>query len=249
MQRGIKDSASFRRVVFIMTILLLIVSQFPSLSFANTTDGYKSLGNVTNIDPLKKWTINFNVEIDETTVTNNSVYIKKGNHKVSGVKASLGKDKKTLVITAPYTGYLYNETYVLYLEDTLKSIHGVALKEKSKYEFTIKTLDYSKFKVEDYFSKVEWIERNGVTSLSIYPRAYIIYPQTGHDFVRHIKESFNRLEEKYGTDAQWKNTDSLNAQYACHVNFAGTSKVPWNIEPHRTTTDSWQMLLSKCNPK
>ena len=251
MRRSYKESDTFRRVVFIMTILLLIITQFPSLSFANTTvsEGYKSLGSVADIEPTKNWTITFNVDIDETTVTSNSVYVKKGDAKVPGVKVGLGKDKKTLVITAPNTGYLYNETYVLYIEDTIKSVYGVSMKEKVKYEFTIKTLDYSKFKVEDYFSKVEWIERDGVTSLSIYPKAYVIYTPTGHDFVKHIKTSFKLLEEKYGTDVQWKNGKSLESQYSCHVNFAGTSKVPWNIEPHRTTTDSWQMILSKCNPK
>ena len=250
MQTVYQGLGMFRKVVYLLTALMLVVIGYTSTTYANApTDNYKSKGSVVNVDPSKVWTVTFNSEVDRATITDQTVYVMQGDKKVSGISTRLGTDKKTILISSPSRGYLYGETYTLYLEDGLKSTDGINLSEKTKYVFTIKTLDYTQYTLNEYFSKVEWIKRDGVVSLSMYPQHYIVNTPIGHDSEKHKERSFQLLRDKYSTDSEWKNTESLKAQYLCHVNFAGTDKVPWNIEPHRTTTNSWQVFLAKCNPK
>ena len=91
----------------------------------------------------------------------------------------------------------------------------------------------------DYFNSVQWITRDGVLSLSI-----------DHKNVQlsKVDDSFSEIEARFSSDPNWRNRDSLYAQYYCHVIFAQL-KNPWNIEPHRTETSWIQMLLTGCNPR
>ena len=90
----------------------------------------------------------------------------------------------------------------------------------------------------DYFNSVEWITRDGVISISIDHKTVPLL---------QISKAFAILESEYSSDANWKNRDSLYAQFVCHAQFA-PSKNPWNLEPSRTTTGWLATTLNKCNP-
>jgi hypothetical protein len=91
----------------------------------------------------------------------------------------------------------------------------------------------------DYFNSIEWIQRDGVLSLSI-----------DHKYVPlwNIADSFSIIENLFGGSSFWQNRDSLYSQYMCHVQFA-PSKNPWNIEPSRTESSWFVTVLNGCNPK
>ncbi len=101
---------------------------------------------------------------------------------------------------------------------------------------------------DEYFSKVEWITRNGVVSLSITPKSTLTNVNNANALMARAFHSFSLLEKKFKSDSRWKNGGSLSAQYHCHVLAAGAAKTPWNLEPHRTETGLWKVIKGKCNP-
>lgn len=238
-----------KKIGFILSLILLFVFCFPSISHVNATNSYQLLGTSTTDDIMQKWTITFNTKIDEKTVSDKSIYVLQESKRVSGFSLSVSSNKKSVTVVPPAKGYLYGKSYTIYIEDSIKSFTGHKMKQRLKYEFSVKELDYSQYDFDDYFEKVEWINRDGIASLSIYPKAYIVNILAGHDTVKHQQRSFDLLEERFSNDSRWKNIKSLEQQYVCHADFAGTGKVPWNIEPHRTTTNYRDVIIAKCNPK
>ena len=117
------------------------------------------------------------------------------------------------------------------------------VKEDSTLEAVETEVRYS---FEDYFEQVEWIVRDGVVSLSIYPSAYLL-EWSEEEEAKGIA-SFLCLVERYGEDDAWQNTEAMKAQYLCHQRLARGFKVPWNIEPHRTECDLQQTISAMCNP-
>lgn len=99
-----------------------------------------------------------------------------------------------------------------------------------------------------YFDSIKWITRNGVRSLSIMPsQQFKNLPTDSSRYGAALEESWGIVYRNYSGSSYWKNTASMKGQYKCHGWFA-KSKYPWNIEPHRTTTD-WNTIVSKlCNP-
>ncbi|WP_252502141.1 DUF2599 domain-containing protein [Sporosarcina sp. Marseille-Q4943] len=133
--------------------------------------------------------------------------------------------------------------------DKEEKVDGVEKEEDDTVDEEQKgRLDYSKFGSEHYFEKIEWINRNGMVSLSIYPKFPVFNNEDGQLDEQHIKRSFDVIEVEHGEDEKWDNTESMRAQYECHVYFARDSKVPWNIEPHRTESRFVETVLKSCNP-
>ncbi|MCI2257267.1 Ig-like domain-containing protein [Domibacillus sp. PGB-M46] len=98
---------------------------------------YKQLETKTNVDPHYNFKIKFNNELEESTIAQNNIYVKKGSTVVEGVELSLRFDKKEVKIMAPAEGYAPGETYVIYVESGVKSTSGKALKQPVKMEFTV----------------------------------------------------------------------------------------------------------------
>ncbi|MCD2206417.1 DUF2599 domain-containing protein [Listeria booriae] len=101
----------------------------------------------------------------------------------------------------------------------------------------------------DYFKKVTWIKRSGVWSLSIEPKATLT-KNYGNANVQgaHASRSYKLLENKHKKDKYWKNNESMANQYLCHVQFAGSMKSPWNLEPSRKKYSYSYTVKKKCNP-
>ncbi|MCG7343997.1 DUF2599 domain-containing protein [Sporosarcina sp. ACRSL] len=108
--------------------------------------------------------------------------------------------------------------------------------------------DFNDYTFDDYFSKVEWIDRKGIKSVSIYPKETLTEWSSQEVREKHSKRSFELLAADFGKDTRWMNTESLYVQYKCHEVFAGSRKVPWNLEPHRTETDYRATVRKSCNP-
>lgn len=81
-----------------------------------------------------------------------------------------------------------------------------------------------------YFSNSKWIDRNGLISLSIYP-INLAWPSS------QIETAWQFIVSEHNSHRNWKNESSLRKQFWCHVNFAGSMKTPWNIEPSKTSTN------------
>jgi len=83
-----------------------------------------------------------------------------------------------------------------------------------------------------YFSSGQWINRNGVISLSMTPIfGYHWQDASSYDL------SWNALYNRHVYSSYWQNTSSMRKQYICHVNSAGGWKTPWNLEPSKTNVN------------
>lgn len=81
--------------------------------------------------------------------------------------------------------------------------------------------------------KIEWINRGGLWSLSIYP---ILNWDGSFANNREKEEIFEAIKVLHQDDWQWqrKNVKTMEAQFNCHYYKARQFKTPWNLEPHRT---------------
>lgn len=89
------------------------------------------------------------------------------------------------------------------------------------------------------FDKVEWINRNNVWSLSVYPH----FAANGYS----KDQAWGFLKEAHEKDYHWYNTDSMYHQFVCHYDWAGSFKMPWNLEPSKADKGYWGFVASGCN--
>jgi hypothetical protein len=82
---------------------------------------------------------------------------------------------------------------------------------------------------EKYFSSASWIYRDGVVSLSMYPISPLKW------IAPAPSRAWGSIVYKHSSDYRWKNTSVMKDQFYCHYWLAGSFKVPWNIEPHKTS--------------
>ena len=87
--------------------------------------------------PNKKWTITFNSDVNEESVSDASIYVldETGN-KVDGLSFTTIGD--TVEVYAPATGYDTGKTYTLYVTKAVQSTKEISLKEERTKVFTIK---------------------------------------------------------------------------------------------------------------
>ena len=104
--------------------------------------------------------------------------------------------------------------------------------------------------LKDYFSEIYWLSRDVGISLSLTPTSKLFSSENDSVYLWMARciHAFYLLEEEYGEDENWDNPDSLKPQFHCHSIYAGSRKVPWNIEPYRTETDFLTIILYQANP-
>lgn len=139
---------------------------------------------------------------------------------------------------------IYNAAYAQ-KSNIYKSTYRNDIVTMDSLRASIKTYTYS-----EYFKSVKWITRNGVVSLSIAPSNKLFGStyNNANILALHAATAWELLYKKHKSNSKWKNTSSLEAQFNCHVMFAGPNKVPWNIEPHRTE-NNWSVVIANgCNP-
>lgn len=156
--------------------------------------------------------------------------------------------------------FLEEDFYVVSLseelpnEDTIFAVYDhteVEKFEQSLFPFTSTFSTFSSLPTkfsEYYTSSSKWIVRNGVISLSLYPKKPAYDTPPGMAQAHLQKYRWSVVYDKYKNSPNWKNTASMKAQLECHANIPKNSKTPWNLEPHRTETNYWKVVQKGCNP-
>jgi uncharacterized protein YkwD len=90
---------------------------------------------ITGVAPTQTLSVRFTGKIDPSTVNKESVFILDKNNQKVDIDIELASDNKTLLIK-PTNGYMSGETYTLFIDNTIKSITGIPIKEAIKVTFT-----------------------------------------------------------------------------------------------------------------
>lgn len=101
-----------------------------------------------------------------------------------------------------------------------------------------------------YFSKVEWIIRNGDPSLSLYPiNPWTIKKNSAFRYLQSVWLFPHHPMFKEFSRGNSTATMSMYNQFVCHADFARGLKVPWNLEPWKKDKGYWGFanFSSKCN--
>lgn len=113
--------------ILISTFLLLA----PSVKAANFTDNQ-------TVDSNKTWTIKFTDEVRFDNTTKEGITVTDTKGATINIGIQLGQDSKTVIVTAPESGYTKGESYILNVGSKAHSIKGKALKNEYKLHFNIK---------------------------------------------------------------------------------------------------------------
>ncbi len=102
-------------------------------------------------------------------------------------------------------------------------------------------------KYKKYFTRVSWINRSGVWSISV------TYKWNG-GILGNKEDSWNILLMFHHDDSRWLDAkannpstyDSVYHQYTCHYDFAGGTKNPYNLEPYVADKGYWGFVSNAC---
>ena len=97
-------------------------------------------------------------------------------------------------------------------------------------------------------SKTKWVNRSDGITLSCYYKPKAIFTSLANATMVNAQKAFDQLKKKYSSSKNWKNTQSMQAQFHCHVTTVGKLKNPWNIEPWRTESNLIKVIAARCNP-
>lgn len=90
-----------------------------------------------------------------------------------------------------------------------------------------------------YFSSGNWINRDGVWSLSLMPRESLFSGSVAGTLSR-LNAAWNTVETQFSSDDQWTDyswsSDTLRTQFFCHARYI-LLKTPYNLEPSKETTN------------
>ena len=102
----------------------------------------------------------------------------------------------------------------------------------------------------DYFQSAYWLTRDDGITLSLYYTTYLFEGNGNNPNVLMYKAglAFDALYNHWRSNSNWNNTDSMSAQFHCHVTTIGQLKKPWNIEPWRTESNLALVIAAGCNP-
>ncbi|MFL0364693.1 S8 family serine peptidase [Pseudobacillus sp. 179-B 2D1 NHS] len=99
--------------------------------------GLIEFSSLLNLKPTHTLTIRFSQSIDSKTVNSSSVFVRNEGEFVDGLALSTSSDGKTVTVKAPPAGYTSGQTYFLYIDTTIASPTGKALKAPVIVRFTI----------------------------------------------------------------------------------------------------------------
>ena len=101
-----------------------------------------------------------------------------------------------------------------------------------------------------YFNstKTKWVNRSDGITLSCYYKPDAIFTSLANATMVNAQKAFEQLKKKFSSSKNWKNTQSMQAQFHCHVTTVGKLKNPWNIEPWRTESNLITVIAAGCNP-
>lgn len=118
-------------------LVILIVALFSLLASYNVKAASFTDNQV--VDQNKKWTINFNEEVELNDYVRENIYVKDSNGNIVNTNLEMGQDNKSIIVDCPNGGYDVGKSYTLNITD----------KMKSKSENFIKTSISMNFNIED----------------------------------------------------------------------------------------------------
>ncbi|WLR50673.1 Ig-like domain-containing protein [Bacillus tianshenii] len=116
----------------LLTVILLVAS-FSSLSAAAQGTEWTPLEPRFDQPINKTWNISFNVDLQDSSVNSNTVYVKKNDGTKVDTSVSLNGD---LITVSPSGSYQYNTTYTLYVGPGIYSTKQVAMTTPVSMQFT-----------------------------------------------------------------------------------------------------------------
>lgn len=121
-------------------------------------------------------------------------------------------------------------------------IHSTSQQDSVEITYLIASYSY-----DDYFYSSDWIKRDGIISLSIFPKP-LLWESGIFEWTSIRKDSWQKLLDRHINDDEFYNQNGMKDQYNCHFDFAKGSKIPWNIEPSRPDVGYIETVLNGCNP-
>lgn len=132
-------------IKFFTIISLLIL--FAGTKFAVSLSVFEDKYNVSNI---KSWIVNFNSEIDPTSINSDNIKVTDESGKIVNTTISVGKDNKSIIIDPPMDNYVPQKNYFIKIGDNLKSKDGYLLGDS----FTMKFSTIAKYEDTSNFSNL-----------------------------------------------------------------------------------------------
>lgn len=127
-------------VILVLVLFVALISSNISV-YAAEVEAWDQWQMKNTTNPMKEWTVKFNLEIDDKTVNGDNIYVTDDDEMlVTGIVPILENDKRTVKVTLKEQ-YKAGETYNLYITSRVKSIKGESLKRGIKMPFNIETID------------------------------------------------------------------------------------------------------------
>lgn len=113
------------------TIFILVLLKSGNVKAANFTDNQ-------TVDAKKTWTIHFNQNVLFDNLSRQSILVTDSKNNIADVTTTLGQDDKTIVVSAPSSGYTAGEKYTLTIGDKVHSKTNKKLQSNVVIHFNIK---------------------------------------------------------------------------------------------------------------
>lgn len=153
----------YKRSIFFLVICVVSILHY-SIVFGSETIGtahplkqntlVKQWPSEVEVDPVKKWTIKFNMKLYENSIWN-AVEVRNSSGNKINTELSLSNDEKSIIVKSPEGGYNDGETYYLNVSKNLKSkAKMLPLNEEIQMKFTIQSTNREGWKLlwNDEFS-------------------------------------------------------------------------------------------------
>jgi hypothetical protein len=126
-----------KRKILIMMLALLVLALFNSAAIAETIKWTEPFGHRTNQPIDKDWTINFNKNLDPTTVNAVNFFVANDLEGINKQPVLPVLESNKVLIPHPVSGYKPNSTYYLFIKAGIRSSDGSRLEENIRMGFTI----------------------------------------------------------------------------------------------------------------
>ncbi|KEH84991.1 Ig-like domain-containing protein [Clostridium novyi] len=148
-------------IIYINFLMILVLSLFTNLNniiaygenipIDSSLNGYYSKFKSMDVPRDKIFTINFNKEIDEESITKDTLIVIDKNGKIMNTEIHLCTDNKTIIVLPPKEGYIEGEQYAILIKKGIKALDSSVIKKQVVMIFTVKSkedLEKEKIKQE-----------------------------------------------------------------------------------------------------
>lgn len=135
-------------IFFITVIVSFVIVSTNSLVFAKdipihliingTYSKFKSM----DVPKDKIFTINFNKEIDEKSITKDTLMVIDKNGKIMNTESNLCTDNKSIALLPPKEGYTEGEQYALLIKKGIKALDSSLINKQVVMIFNVKSKEY-----------------------------------------------------------------------------------------------------------